>query len=147
LSETRTVRLGDVATIERKTVSPQNLSPETTYLGLEHIKKGGDIIASSTIAESNVLSSKFEFNEEHILYGKLRPYLAKISAPNFSGICSTDILPIKVSNEINKEYLLYYLRKPRMIAEANRNTSGANLPRISPKSLLDLPIELPSLEI
>ena len=29
----------------------------------------------------------------HLLYGKLRPYLAKIARPEFDGICSTDILP------------------------------------------------------
>lgn len=146
MNGTKTVRLGDIATIERKTVQPSELEGSTAYLGLEHIQKGGRIIGRSTVSESQIKSSKFRFSPEHILYGKLRPYLAKISDPNFSGVCSTDILPIKPGPHVDKDYLFYYLRKPELVALANKETTGANLPRISPKALEGLPIQLPNLK-
>ncbi|WP_237211742.1 restriction endonuclease subunit S [Rothia nasimurium] len=146
MSETRTVRLGDIATIERKSVQPSMIDGATFYLGLEHIQKGGRIIDRSTVGESQVKSSKFLFTDNHILYGKLRPYLAKIASPAFSGVCSTDILPIKPGPAVDKDYLFYYLRQPHIVALANKETTGANLPRISPKALADLPIELPNIE-
>ncbi|HIY95729.1 MAG TPA: restriction endonuclease subunit S [Candidatus Rothia avicola] len=146
MSETRTVRLGDIAKIERKSVQPADLEGSTTYLGLEHIEKGGRIIGQSSVGESQLKSSKFQFTSEHILYGKLRPYLAKIAAPEFSGVCSTDILPIKPGSEVDKDFLFYYLRKPEMVALANKETTGANLPRISPKALENLRINLPDLQ-
>lgn len=146
MSETRTVRLGDIATIERKSVQPSMLDSATFYLGLEHIQKGGRIVDWSTVGDSQVKSSKFQFTENHILYGKLRPYLAKIASPGFSGVCSTDILPIKPGAAVDKDFLFYYLRQPHMVALANKETTGANLPRISPKALAALPIELPNIE-
>lgn len=146
MSDARTVRLGDIATIERKSVQPSMIDGATFYLGLEHIQKGGRIIDRSTVGESQVKSSKFLFTDNHILYGKLRPYLAKIASPAFSGVCSTDILPIKPGPAVDKDYLFYYLRQPHMVALANKETTGANLPRISPKALAALPIELPNIE-
>ena len=79
-------------------------------------------------------------------YGKLRPYLAKIAAPEFGGICSTDILPIRPGNDLDRRYLLQYLRLPTMVAHISKLAVGANLPRISPKSLAGFPIPLPPLE-
>lgn len=146
MSKTRTVRLGDIAIIERKSVQPSKLDGTTYYLGLEHIQKGGRIIDRSTVGDSQLKSSKFQFTDNHILYGKLRPYLAKIASPAFSGVCSTDILPIKPGPAVDKDYLFYYLRQPHMVALANKETTGANLPRISPKALAALPIELPIIE-
>lgn len=146
MNNVRMVKLGEVAKIERKSIKPENLDLQATYIGLEHIRKGGRIIGRSTVHESSVQSSKFEFTSEHILYGKLRPYLAKILTPDFDGVCSTDILPIRAGEKIDKDYLYFYLKKPDLVALANKNTTGANLPRISPKALEELPIKLPPLE-
>lgn len=146
MNDVRMVKLGEVAKIERKSIKPENLDLEATYIGLEHIQKGGRIIGRSTVHESSVQSSKFEFTSEHILYGKLRPYLAKISTPDFDGVCSTDILPIRAGEKIDKDYLYFYLKKPDLVELANKNTTGANLPRISSKALEELPIQLPPLE-
>ena len=42
-----------------------------------------------------VKSSTFKFSSKHLLYGRLRPYLNKVMAPDFEGHCSTEIFPIK----------------------------------------------------
>lgn len=141
----KTVELGAVAEIERKGVDPRVASPETIYLGLEHIERGGRIIGHETVGDAEITSTKFQFTPEHVLFGKLRPNLGKISRPNFSGVCSTDILPIRPGKELDRNYLAHYLSQPSMVDFAASRTSGANLPRLNPTVLSTFPILLPSL--
>lgn len=141
----RTVPLGEVATIERRGVDPGSLPPDTTYLGLEHIERGGRIIGRSTVAVAELASTKFRFSPHHVLYGKLRPNLGKISRPDFAGVCSTDILPIRPGPDLDRNYLAHYLSQPTIVGFAASRTSGANLPRLSPAVLEQFPIPLPPL--
>jgi type I restriction enzyme S subunit len=76
----------------------------------------------------------------------LRPYLAKICIPDREGCCSTDILPIRPSQELDISYLKHVLLWKPYVDKANSLCSGANLPRISPSSLLSIEIPLPPLE-
>jgi len=89
-----TVALADVAAIERDAVQPEAIEDDTIYVGLENIETGGAFSEVGKVDARALASSKFRFSQRHVLYGKLRPYLAKIACPDFSGICSTDILPI-----------------------------------------------------
>lgn len=137
------VKLGDVATIDRNTVNPHDLPGPTYYLGLEHIARGGEITNSSTVADAQLTSNKFQFDVRHLLYGKLRPNLAKVASPTESGVCSTDILPILPGERLNRRYLLHYLRQPSVVSYASSRASGANLPRLSPGALSSFAISLP----
>lgn len=139
------VALGEVATIERRGVDPSTLPPHTAYLGLEHIERGGRIIGRSSVAEAELASTKFRFSADHVLFGKLRPNLGKISRPGFDGVCSTDILPIRPGRDLDRGYLAHYLSQPSMVDFAASRTSGANLPRLSPTVLAQFPIPLPPL--
>lgn len=141
-----TVALREVADIERTSVKPENIMSGTRYLGLEHVESGGRIISSETVENGELASSKFSFGPRHILYGKLRPYLAKIALPDFNGICSTDILPVLPNEHIEKNYLAHFLRQSTMVAYANNLATGANLPRLNPKALAEFPIPLPPLD-
>lgn len=140
------VKLASVADVERSSVQPDAIADGTRYLGLEHIESGGQIIGGDPITSGDVASSKFAFSSEHVLYGKLRPYLAKIALPDFGGVCSTDILPVRPKAKLDRRYLAYFLRQPDMVAKANSLATGANLPRLSPKALEQIEIPLPPLE-
>ncbi len=141
----KTVELGSVATIERKGVDPRAVDPETLYIGLEHIERGGRIIGHDTVAGAELASTKFQFSPEHVLFGKLRPNLGKVSRPQFAGVCSTDILPIRPGKDLDRNYLAHYLAQPSMVDFAASRTSGANLPRLSPTVLAMFPVPLPPL--
>ena len=91
-------------------------------------------------------SSKFAFSEDHVLYGKLRPYLAKIALPDFDGICSTDILPVRPKRQLDRRFLALFLRTPDMVALASARATGINLPRLSPSELADFELPLPPIE-
>lgn len=141
----KTVALDAVATIERSAIQPEAISQGTAYLGLEHIESGGEILGAKPVDEGELASSKFKFTERHLLYGKLRPYLAKIALPDFTGICSTDILPILPGPDLDRRFLCYFLRQPCMVDYANSHAAGANLPRLSPATLAKFEIPLPPL--
>ncbi|MBU1187426.1 MAG: restriction endonuclease subunit S [Gammaproteobacteria bacterium] len=139
------VELGEVAKLDRQSLSADQIKEGAQYLGLEHIESGGEILGSVEVEAGELKSSKFQFSDEHVLYGKLRPYLAKIALPSFSGICSTDIIPIRPGSKLDRRYLAYFLRSEKMVDYANSRASGANLPRLSPKQLAKLPVPLPPL--
>lgn len=143
----REATLSEVAQIERETVSPNAIHSSDTFIGLEHINGDGNIDESNLAANSDIASTKFRFTDQHILYGKLRPYLKKIALPKSHGICSTDILPLLPNfGTIEKRYLFHYLRQPYMIDLATSRSAGANLPRISPSILADFPVRFPPLD-
>ncbi len=141
----RMVELGEVAAIDRESIIPSGIRAGTKYLGLENVYSDGSAIPVD-VDEGELLSNKFVFGPNHLLYGKLRPYLNKITLPDFEGICSTDIIPILPdTNKLDKGYLYYYLRTPWMIETAVKACSGANLPRVDPKLLAKFKIPLPPL--
>lgn len=140
------VALGDVAEIDRVGVDPATLAPETHYLGLEHIERGGRIIGCGTVSGAGLTSTKFKFTTEHVLYGKLRPNLGKVSRPTSNGVCSTDILPIRPGERLDRDYLAHYLVQPGMVRFAASQATGANLPRLKPSTLANFHVPLPTLE-
>lgn len=143
MSRWRQARLGTIAKLERLVVLPNAIASGTAYLGLEHIESGGKILQPATVQNGELASAKFSFSSNHVLYGKLRPYLAKIALPDFSGICSTDIMPILSGPKLERRFLCYYLRQPSVVDYANSRTAGANLPRLAPTALADFKIPLP----
>lgn len=139
--KTRVLR--EVAVIDRRIVDPSTLPHGTRYIGLEHIDTSGQFVNEKHVGPDELASAKFSFGPQHVLYGKLRPYLRKTALPSFSGVCSTDILPIRPSPQLSREFLFHFLRHPAIVAFVTSRCSGANLPRLSPSHLEDLPVPLP----
>lgn len=140
-----TASLSEVAIIERDGIEACAIKRGTLYVGLENIKSGGDFLDVREVDRGELASNKFSFTADHLLYGKLRPYLGKIARPDFAGICSTDILPVLPGPKLSRDYLSHFLRQPTMIEFANSRASGANLPRLSPHVLAGFEIPLPPL--
>ena len=143
------VRFDKLCSFEKQSVKPENINSGTYYIGLESIQKETGKIADKVKVESNELkSNKFYFNQDYILYGKLRPYLNKVGNPDFEGVCSTDIIPLKpLGEKSNKSFITSIMRSPGFVSWANERCSGANLPRISPKEvqkylIINPPIQL-----
>jgi type I restriction enzyme S subunit len=140
------VPLEKVAKIERTTASDKDCRI-LPYVGLEHLEKeSGQFSNEFTCKPESVLATKYKFSPKHVLYGKLRPYLNKVVLPDFEGVCTTEILPIKPNEtELNRTYLWAYLLSPEFVSWASLNVSGANLPRLSPRDLAQHRIPLPPL--
>ncbi len=141
----RTDALDSIAILDRQSIHPSEADPGTPYVGLEHLDGEGGINRTQTVASAGLKSNKFQFSDRHLLFGKLRPYLRKIVKPDFSGVCSTDIIPILPKNRVSRDYLFYFLRTPQTVSLATSRCSGVNLPRLSPKQLAAFQVPIPPL--
>lgn len=139
------VVLGDVVQFVRSGIAPEAIEVGTRYVGLEHIDSEGNFVGARAVDAGELASTKFTFSDRHVLFGKLRPYLRKTARPDFSGVCSTDILPLKPESELDRDYLFHALRRQHFVDEVTSLCAGANLPRISPKVLASLKVPLPPL--
>ena len=137
--------LDSIAILDRQSIHPSQVDAATPYLGLAHLDGDGGINCVETVGSANLRSNKFQFSDRHVLFGKLRPYLRKIVRPGFSGVCSTDIIPILPKEGMSRDYLFYFLRAPHTVNLATSRSSGANLPRLAPKQLASFQVPLPSL--
>ena len=137
--------LDSIAILDRQSIHPSDAEAATPYLGLEHLDSDGGIDSNQTVGSAGLKSSKFRFSDGHVLFAKLRPYLRKIARPEFSGVCSTDIIPILPKEGVSRDYLFYFLRTPDTVNLATNRCSGVNLPRLSPKQLAAFQVPLPPL--
>lgn len=143
---TRVMPLGEVAVIERTVRAPDRIEAGTPYVGLENIETGGNIVGVRQVDAGELASAKFDFTDRHVLFGKLRPYLAKIALPSFAGVCSTDIVPILPGDDIDRHYLCWFLRQPAVVDLAASRSVGANLPRLNPAELAQFFVPVPPIE-
>jgi len=142
MAKVESVPLRSVVEIERQGVAPTEITDDS-YVSLEDIDS--DTGEVRVTARETSRSTKFRFCPEHVLYGKLRPYLQKVARPTMSGFCNTDILPLRPGDRINRDYLFHYLRTPDFTAKAGQAAVGVNLPRLSPSVLSTFAIPLPTL--
>ena len=134
--------LKDAARLIKDKVDPASISPETPYIGLEHVEAHTMRLLGNGQA-TDVKSTKSAFQAGDVLYGKLRPYLNKVVCPNFDGICSTDFLVFSESSKLESGYLAYYLNQLWLADQAHHLSNGVELPRVNWESLSQLPIDYP----
>ncbi|MDD5201434.1 MAG: restriction endonuclease subunit S [Terrimicrobiaceae bacterium] len=133
-------KLGDVCAFDKA----QGIHRGLPYVGLEHIESHTARFIGSSEAQP-VKSSTFKFTDEHVLYGRLRPYLNKALAPDFVGHCSTEIFPLKPRSEVSRDYLLYWLLADETCDRINATCTGARMPRADMKEVLGFDFPLPPL--
>lgn len=101
-------------------------------LSLEDIESGtGRLLQRQLCRVDELGSSKCAFDERHVLYSKLRPYLNKVVLPDSFGVGTSELIPLRPNETLDRDFLAFYLRSPAFLDFANANTRGANLPRIA----------------
>ena len=132
--------LVDVCTMDKS----QGIHKSLPYIGLEHIEsQTGRFIGSIDPVE--VRSSTFKFTSEHVLYGRLRPYLNKVMLPDFSGHCSTEIFPLKPCSELLRKFLQYWFLRDITVEQINATSTGARMPRANMNEVMAFEFLLPPL--
>lgn len=136
----KAVLLGEIAVQDRVIVEAESVEAASlSYLGLEQIAAGtGHVLSYETSSEEGK-STTFAFNDSHVLYGKLRPYLNKVAVPDRSGRCSTEIIPLKPVG-VEKDYLALLLRSDRVVSAAMSDKTGSRMPRADMDALLGLEV-------
>ena len=141
------VRLSDVCRQDRTSVKAGQRA-ELAYIGLESIESNTGQFNEAGLSKTPEvpLANSFRFGAEHVLYGKLRPYLNKVALAEFEGKCSTEIIPLLPSPELDRRYLAYFLRSPRTVSRISEKTAGARMPRADMDFIFSLELVLPSLK-
>lgn len=141
------VRLQDVCSQDRKTIKPGEGS-NLRYVGLETIEGNtgqfldGELSKTPEVPKAN----SFSFGTQHILYGKLRPYLNKVALPDFEGKCSTEIIPLLPKAGLERAYLAYFLRSPHVVSQITAKTAGSRMPRADMDFVFDLQLAIPPID-
>lgn len=116
-----------------------------TYLSLEHVEAGTGLIlhVPESTPEDKGLSQTFLFDERHVLYGKLRPYLNKVALPIFSGRCTTEIIPFLPTDQVDRVFLAYAFRRQAVVEAAMGQRTGSRMPRADLRVVLAVPTPQP----
>ena len=98
------------------------------YIALEHVESWTGRIR--IVSESHIDSQVKRFRKDDVLFGKLRPYLAKVTRPGCYGVCVGEFLVFRPrSNDLDSAYLESVLRSKPFIEAVNASTFGAKMPR------------------
>lgn len=81
-----------------------------------------------------------------VLFGKLRPYLAKAYLANSSGEAVGDFHVLRPSKIVNPRFLQYQVLNKPFIDVIDGSTFGSKMPRASWESLGNMPLALPTSE-
>ncbi|ALB69978.1 restriction endonuclease subunit S domain-containing protein [Cronobacter muytjensii] len=107
------------------------------FVGLENISSGDGKYISKQENIADGTSVSFEKND--VLFGKLRPYLAKSWLATFSGVCSSEFLVLRTAI-LHPKYLNYYSLTNEFIEQVNSSTYGSKMPRASWEFISLLPV-------
>ena len=117
---------------------------EAVYVGLEHIESWTGRLLLNTQPES-VDSIVGTFAAGDVLFGKLRPYLAKSARPDFDGVATSEILALRPQSDSSQSYVMFCLLSQSYVRWINVSTFGAKMPRVSPDQVATSSIPLPPL--
>jgi type I restriction enzyme S subunit len=99
------------------------------YMALEHVQSWTGV-ARPLAGEVEFASTVKRFVADDVLFGKLRPYLAKVTRARCAGVCVSEFLVLRARKElILPPYLEQLLRCKRVIDLINSSTAGAKMPR------------------
>ncbi|WP_283598325.1 restriction endonuclease subunit S [Ligilactobacillus saerimneri] len=117
-------KLGEVVKRETCQVISSDNNPSVEYDDVvsEQGELNKDVLAKHSVKKG------IQFNKNHILYGKLRPYLHNWLNPNFKGVAVGDWWVLKPKNDIKKSFLYALIQTQRYDNVANIST-GSKMPR------------------
>jgi restriction endonuclease S subunit len=114
--------------VECRTEKTVDKSASVAYIGLEHVKSDFGVLVDEYEHIWDFEGDTIDFKAGDVLFGKLRPYLAKAWAASFNGKCSSEfwvMTPVKLTSK----FLLYTVLSNHFIANIDHSTFGVKMPR------------------
>ena len=111
------------------------------YVGLENVEPWTGRYLP-TEAEIETESSQFRCGD--VLFGKLRPYLAKVYVAQADGTCTSEMLVLRPREGVLKQFLFYRLVSADFIDLVNSTTFGSKMPRADWEQIGNLSVALPA---
>lgn len=124
-------------------VNVRNVKTDRTdlpYIALENIVSWEGTFVPTEIQTEG---TNARYYAGDVLFGKLRPYLAKAYIPDNDGICSTEFLVLKTKKGLNNKFLEYYLLSPEFIDYIKNQVAGVKMPRTNWTEIGNLAVGFP----
>lgn len=116
---------------------------KTFELGLEDIESWTGRLVTG---ESTYEAAGVAFEKDDVLFGKLRPYLAKAYQAEQQGQAVGDFIVLRPSRNVHPRFLTYNLLEQRLIDRVTAGAYGSKMPRTNWDDLGSQPILLPPFE-
>lgn len=121
-----------------------NTLGEMSYIGLENIVSGNGKFVETESQYDKMQSLVFQ--KDDILFGKLRPYLAKVYHCVETGCCSGEFCVIRVNESHDIRYFWNLLISSGFIDTVNFSTYGTKMPRANADFIRNIYIPLPPID-
>ena len=122
----------------------EKTSEKTNVIALENIESWtGKYIETESTFDSDAVKTK----ENDVLFGKLRPYLAKVYLTENQGEAIGDIYVLRPNKLINPKLLKFFMLSERFIDYVNSSTNGTKMPRANWDFIGSISIYLPEISI
>ena len=109
-------------------------------IGLENVESWS---GRQLTTETEFQGDGVAFERGDILFGKLRPYLAKVLLARESGEAVGDFHVLRPSSELISSFLAHAIRNREFIAIVDGSTYGAKMPRASWEYMGSMPVAVP----
>ena len=142
------VGLFDVVSIESTLVDPKKQPySEMNLIAPDHIQsETGVILALVPAKEQHAISGKYLVKKGDVIYSKIRPYLKKACCATEECLCSADMYPFTVSDQMDASYLLHMLLSETFTKYANTCSARTGIPKINREDLALFQFYLPPIE-
>ena len=132
-------RIKDIA----RFISAKADDPMLPYIALDNIISWDAKFVSS---ESTSDGNSIECESGDVLFGKLRPYLAKGFIPKEKSCCSSEFVVLRPENNVCNKLLLYYLLSKTFISYIKNLATGVKMPRTNWSQIGGTVVSMPSLK-
>ncbi|MDA8819986.1 restriction endonuclease subunit S [Schleiferiaceae bacterium] len=147
--DTAEIYLNDACEIKSKLIDPKDEKyKDWIHVGAANIvSQKGRLVNLKKVSEENLISGKFTFTNQMVLYSKIRPYLRKIVMCDDKGLCSADIYPLTPKKGIIlQSYLFFVLMSEDFTSYAINGSQRAGMPKVNRNHLFKYKFKCPSIE-
>ncbi len=143
------VKFDELAKIDGNMTTDYEKYADYPHIGIDSIEKEtGELKGYRTVKEDGVVSGKYIFTPQHIIYSKIRPNLNKVALPDFEGLCSADAYPILPNpKNCNRIFLALAMRSDYFLDYILQFSARTNLPKVNRKEIAGFSMPLPPLSL
>jgi type I restriction enzyme S subunit len=126
---------------------------DSKFADLPHVN--GENIESGTLElngvrsarEDRMTSGKYLFEQDDVLYSKLRPYLRKVAIAPWRGLCSADMYPLRMRRDrLHERYAAWLLLSDEFTKYAIGESQRSRMPKLNREQLFGWNAPVPPLE-
>ncbi|MCI8506574.1 MAG: restriction endonuclease subunit S [Lachnospiraceae bacterium] len=142
-------KLSEVAKVDGTMTKEYEKYAEYPHIGIDSIEKNTGILSGyRTVREDNIISPKYHFGPQHILYSKIRPALNKVAIPEFEGLCSADCYPLlPIGGWCERKFLAHVLRSDFFLNYILSYSGRSQMPKVNRKQLGGFTFPCPPMEL